>query len=67
MSSESRLRQCRGGREQVLWICRFVSFEELRAAIREFTRLHNREWLLERHGYRTPAEARELMLAGAVA
>jgi hypothetical protein len=27
----------------------------------------NREWLLERHGYRTPAEARELMLAGAVA
>jgi hypothetical protein len=27
----------------------------------------NREWLLECHGYRTPAEARELMLAGAVA
>jgi hypothetical protein len=24
----------------------------------------NREWLLERHGYRTPAEARELMARG---
>lgn len=54
-------------KEQLLWIRRFETLEELRAAVREFARLYNREWLLERHGYRTPIEARELMLAGAVA
>ena len=52
-------------KEQVLWIRRFETLEELRAAVREFARLYNGEWLLERHGYRTPIEARELMLAGA--
>ena len=29
--------------------------------------LYNREWLLERHGYRTPIEAGEHLLAQAVA
>jgi transposase InsO family protein len=52
-------------KEQVLWIERFESFEELRAAVRAFGRLYNREWLLERHGYRTPIEARETLLAAA--
>ena len=50
-------------KEQVLWIERFETFEELRAAVRAFGRLYNREWLLERHGYRTPIEAREMFLA----
>lgn len=50
-------------KEQVLWIERFETFEELRAAVRGFGRLYNREWLLERHGYRTPIEAREMLLA----
>lgn len=50
-------------KEQVLWIERFETFEELRAAVRDFGRLYNREWLLERHGYRTPIEAREMLLA----
>jgi len=54
-------------KEQVLWIGRFETLEELRAAVRSFGRLYNREWLLDRHGYRTPIEARELMLAGAMA
>ncbi|MGH2994536.1 MAG: transposase [Solirubrobacterales bacterium] len=54
-------------KEQVLWIRRFGTLEELRAAVREFAPLYNREWLLERHGYRSPIEARELMLARAVA
>ena len=53
-------------KEQVLWIERFETFEELRAAVRAFGRLYNREWLLERHGYRTPIEAREHLLAQAV-
>lgn len=42
----------------MLWIERFETLEELRAAVRAFGRLYNREWLLERHGYRTPVEAR---------
>jgi len=52
-------------KEQLLWIERFETFEELRAAVRAFGRLYNAEWLLEHHGYRTPIEAREWLLAGA--
>jgi transposase InsO family protein len=50
-------------KEQVLWIERFATFEELRARVREFARDYNKHWLLERHDYRTPAEARERLLA----
>lgn len=50
-------------KEQVLWIERFDTLEALRARIREFAHDYNREWLLERHGYRSPREARELLLA----
>lgn len=50
-------------KEQVLWIERFETLEELRAAVREFARTYNRHWLLERHGYRSPLEAREHLLA----
>jgi putative transposase len=49
-------------KEQVLWLERFATFEELRSRVREFAVTYNREWLLERHGYRTPAEAREHLL-----
>jgi hypothetical protein len=50
-------------KEQVLWIQRFQTFEELRAAVRSFADTYNQSWLLERHGYRTPIEAREHLLA----
>jgi transposase InsO family protein len=50
-------------KEQVLWIERFETLEELRAATREFARTYNRDWLLERHGYRSPLEARERLLS----
>jgi len=50
-------------KEQVLWIERFATFEELRVRVREFARDYNKHWLLERHDYRTPAEARERLLA----
>jgi putative transposase len=46
----------------VLWIERFDTLEELRAAVRRFARTYNERWLIERHGYSTPAEARELMI-----
>ena len=54
-------------KEQVLWIRRFETLAELREAVRGFARLYNAEWLLERHGYLTPAEAREAQLAAVVA
>jgi transposase InsO family protein len=44
-------------KEQVLWIERFDTFEQLRAAVRKFTVTYNHEWLLEHHSYRTPLEA----------
>ena len=54
-------------KEQVLWIEHFESFEDLRAAVRRFAATYNREWLLERHGYRTPIEARAHLVATAQA
>ena len=50
-------------KEQVLWIEHFETFEQLRAAVRAFARTYNREWLIERLGYRSPLEAREHLLA----
>jgi putative transposase len=49
-------------KEQVLWTERFATHEQLRARVRAFTRTYNREWLLERHGFMTPLEARERTL-----
>jgi hypothetical protein len=31
--------------------------------VRQFAHTYNREWLLERHGYRTPTEARAHLTA----
>lgn len=50
-------------KEQVFWIERFDTFEQLRARVREFARDYNEHWLLERHGYRTPTEARAHLAA----
>ena len=50
-------------KEQVLWIERFETFEQLRARVRGFARDYNKHWLLERHGYRTPTEARAHLTA----
>lgn len=50
-------------KEQLLWIHRFETLVELRQGVRSFARLYNREWLLERHGHRTPIEARERLIA----
>jgi hypothetical protein len=45
---------------------RFDTHEELRARVPEFARTYNQSWLLERHAYRTPAEAREHLLRQAL-
>src|SRR5512144_3032450 len=49
-------------KEQILWIERFDTLDQLRAAVRAFARRYNAEWLLERHDYRTPTEARDHLL-----
>ena len=52
-------------KEQLLWIERFDTLDELRTAVRAFGRTYNQHWLIERHGYRTPTEAREHLRAQA--
>jgi putative transposase len=42
----------------LLWVRRFATIEDLRQALLEFQRLYNQSWIVERHGYRTPAQVR---------
>ena len=34
----------------------FNTVEELRQALLEFQRTYNHHWIIERHGYKTPAQ-----------
>jgi len=54
-------------KEQVLWIERFDTLEQLRARVRQFAADYNEHWLLERHGYRSPRQAREALRQTAMA
>jgi len=45
-------------KEQCLYLHRFQNLEEARRVISEFITRYNSEWLIERLGYRTPAQAR---------
>ena len=45
-------------KENLLWVRRFATIEELRLALLEFQRTYNQTWIVERHGYRTPARVR---------
>ena len=54
-------------KEQVLWIERFDTLEQLRARLRRFAADYNDHWLLERHGYRTPRQARQTLGQSAMA
>ncbi len=45
-------------KEQLLWIERFATIEALRLALLAFQDRYNREWLIERHGHRSPAAVR---------
>lgn len=45
-------------KEQVLWVQRFATVEALRQALLAFRERYNREWLLARHGHRSPAAVR---------
>jgi transposase InsO family protein len=43
-------------KENLLWVRRFDTVEELRLALLAFQQTYNRSWIVERHGYRTPAQ-----------
>jgi len=45
-------------KEQLLWVRTFDTVEELRQALLEFKARFNKHWLLQRHGYATPAQVR---------
>jgi putative transposase len=45
-------------KENLLWVRTFNTVEELRQALLEFQRTYNNHWIIERHGYKTPAQVR---------
>jgi putative transposase len=45
-------------KENLLWVRSFATVEELRLALLAFKRTYNQSWIIERHGYQTPAQVR---------
>ena len=45
-------------KENLVWLRRFETIEELRRALLAFQRTYNQSWIIERHGYKTPAQVR---------
>jgi len=50
-------------KENLLGVGRFATIEELRQALHAFKETYNRAWMVERHGYQTPAAVRAAQLA----
>lgn len=50
-------------KENLLWVRRFDTIEELRLALHAFKDTYNQTWIVERHGYQTPAAVRAAQLA----
>lgn len=48
-------------KEQLLWVRSFETVEELRLALLAFKERYNQQWLVERHGHRTPAAVRDAL------
>ena len=46
-------------KENLLWVRHFATVEELRLALIAFKRTYNQTWIIERHGYKTPAQVRD--------
>lgn len=45
-------------KENLLWIRHFETIEELRQALHDFKETYNQTWIIQRHGYQTPAQVR---------
>jgi putative transposase len=54
-------------KEQLLWIESFATVEHLRLALLAFTDRYNREWLIQRHGHRSPGAIRTAYTAALAA
>jgi len=52
-------------KEQLLWVQPFRTVEELRLALQAWLLTYNEQWLVERHGFRTPAQVRRDLMATA--
>lgn len=46
-------------KEQLLWVRHFRDVEELRQGLLAFKETYNQEWLIERLGFRSPAQVRQ--------
>ena len=49
-------------KKNLLWVRTFETIEELRQALLEFRQTYNTNWLIERHGFLTPAQFRQKQL-----
>tara|TARA_B100000315_G_C14526861_1_gene564250 strand:+ start:547 stop:1440 length:894 start_codon:yes stop_codon:yes gene_type:complete len=45
-------------KENLLWVRHFYNVEQLRFALLEFRDQYNQLWIIQRHGYKTPAQVR---------
>ncbi len=45
-------------KENLLWLKSFADVEELREALLAFKTEYNNKWILQAHGYKTPAQVR---------
>src|SRR5918911_2897238 len=52
-------------KENLLWVRTFDTVEELRQALLVFRAVYNTTWLIERHGFQTPAAVRQSQLSPA--
>jgi transposase InsO family protein len=50
-------------KENLLWVQTFATVTELQRALTAFKRRYNEEWLIERHGFRSPAQVRADLVA----
>ena len=48
-------------KEECLYLHDFQTLEQARDVIGGFIEAYNREWLIERHGHRTPADVRQAL------
>jgi len=44
--------------ENLFWVQRFETIEDLRHALLEVRHIYNEQWIIERHGHRPPAAIR---------
>ena len=50
-------------KENLLWVRAFDTVEDLRQALLAFREVYNTTWLIERHGFQTPAAVRQSQLS----